>query len=136
MTIGLGAGAPGAAPRPPPPFALSSGLFGSGSAIVTSSFFESGDQSYPLRRPLNSVNCCASPPVRSRSQIWLPFALPGRLDVKERYRPSGLHRGALSDSALEVTRMCCVPSQLVIQISVSLLSAMVSTVLTVYATHL
>src|ERR1035437_3548111 len=134
MTIGLGAFAfaPGAAPAGR---SASAGSLGSRSPITSRSFFESGDQSYEVSRPLTSVNCCASPPLRSSSHTWLPLTFPGRLDRNDSQRPSGLQRGALSLSVLVVMRKCCLPSQLVIQTSVSLLSAVLSTVLSVYATH-
>src|ERR1035441_6281132 len=130
MTIGLGAFAfaPGAAPAGR---SSSAGSLAPGPAITRGSFLPSGDQSYELSRPFTSVNCCASPPLRSSSHTWLPLALPGRLDRNASQRPSGLHRGALSLSGLVVVRRCCLPSQLVIQTSVSLLSAATSTVLRV-----
>src|SRR5450755_801997 len=130
MTIGLGAFAPGAGAAPAGR-SSSAGSLGSRSAITSSSCLPSGDQSYDVSRPFTSVNCCASPPLRSSSQTWLPLAFPGRLERNESQRPSGLHRGALSLSVLVVMRRCCLPSQLVIQTSVSLLSAALSTVLTV-----
>src|ERR1035438_6444155 len=136
MTIGLGAfagaPAPGAAPAGR---SSSAGSLGSRSAITSRSFFASGDHSYEVSRPFTSVSCCASPPFGSSSQTWLPLAFPGRLDRNASQRPSGLQRGDVSFSGLVVMRRCCLPSQLVIQTSVSLLSAAVSTVLTVYATH-
>src|SRR5260370_27488159 len=130
--MGLGAFAPAPAPAPPPAGRSSSaGALGSRSAITRSSFLPSGDQSYEVSRPFTSVSCCASPPLRSSSHTWLPFAFPGRLERNASQRPSGLQRGALSLSGLLVMRRCCVASQLVIQTSVSLLSAAASTVLTV-----
>src|ERR1039457_118315 len=130
MTIGLGAFAP-AAGAAPAGRSSSAGSLGSRSAIASSNCFPSGDQSYEVRRPFTSVNCCASPPLRSSSHTWLPLAFPGRLDRNDSQRPSGLQRGALSLSGLLVMRRCCWPSQLVIHTSVSLLSAALSTVLTV-----
>src|SRR5260370_1111343 len=114
----------------------SSVSLGSRSAITSRRRFESGDHSQDDNRPFKSVNCCASPPVRSIIQICVPLALPGRPERNDRKRPSGLKRGAFSLSGLDVIRNCCAPSQLAIHTSVSLLSAAVSTELTVYATHL
>src|SRR6185369_10179930 len=75
---------------------------GSGSPTTSASRFESADHSCPCKRPLISVSCMASPPLRSSSQTWLPRALPGLDDVNERYLPSGLQRGELSLSWLKV----------------------------------
>src|ERR1035437_2354995 len=130
MTIGLGAFA-FAAGAAPAGRSSSAGALGAPAALTRRSFLPSGDQSYELSRPFTSVNCCASPPFRSSSHTWLPLAFPGRLDRNASQRPSGLHRGALSLSGLVVMRRCCLPSQLVIQTSVSLLSAATSTVLRV-----
>src|SRR5206468_2182280 len=99
ITITFGAFAP-AAGAAPAGRSSSAGSLGSRSAITSSSFFPSGDQSYAVSLPFTSVNCCASPPLRSSSQTWLPFALPGRLERNDNHRPSGLHRGALSLSVL------------------------------------
>src|SRR6185295_1932102 len=83
---------------------------GSGSPTTKASRFESGDHSYPCKRPLSAVNCIASPPLRSSSQTWLPFVGPGREEVNARYLPSGLQRGELSLSALEVIWRSLLPS--------------------------
>src|SRR5690349_15371939 len=78
----------------------------------------------------------ASPPFRSRSQTWLPRALPGRDDVNEMYFPSGLQRGELSLSLLNVICRSFEPSILIIQMCVFDLSSLASVVPTTYATYL
>src|SRR5215471_15584284 len=107
MTIGFGALSlpPSLAVLPGPVEELfdASGESGSGSAIVSARCFESGDHSYACRRPFASVSWNASPPRRSSSQTWLPFALPGRDEVNDRYLPSGLNRGLDSLSLLDVS---------------------------------
>src|SRR4051794_501827 len=75
---------------------------GSGSPITSASLLESGAHSKPWTRPLVSVSWYASPPLRSISHTWLPFAGPGRPDVNARYFPSGLQRGEPSLSWLKV----------------------------------
>src|SRR5215213_2468890 len=108
---------------------------GSGSAINSASRFESGDHSCPCKRPLSSVSCIASPPLRSRSHTWLPRALPGRDEVNEMYLPSGLQRGELSLSVLKVICRSLLPSMFTIQMCELDLSSLASVALTVYATH-
>src|SRR5436190_9444736 len=104
------------------------------SSTTSTSFLESGDQANSDTPPRSCVTRCASPPRRSSSQICAP--LPScRPDKNARYRPSGLQRGALSLSGLDVSRSVVAPSQLVIQISLSDLSFAESIVVTVYATH-
>src|ERR1051326_1051488 len=127
MTIGLGGF--GGAPARGVSFSASGSSL---SLIIRSSFFESGDHWYSeIREPLTPVSCRASPPRRSSTQTWLPFALPGRDEVKEMYLPSGLERGEASDSGLLVSWTVCVPSQLTIQRSLSRLSASLSMLETV-----
>src|SRR6185369_3531716 len=108
---------------------------GSGSPISSASRLESGDHSCPCRRPLSSVSCVASPPLRSSSHTWLPRVLPGRDDVKEMYLLSGLQRGELSLSWLKVICRSLLPSITTIQMCVVALSSFVSVVPTTYATH-
>src|SRR5215213_11339889 len=107
---------------------------GSGSFMTSASRFESGDHSCPCKRPLSSVSCIASPPLRSRSQTWLPRALPGRDEVNEMYLPSGLQRGELSLSLLKVICRLLLPSMFTIQMCELDLSSFASVVLTTYAT--
>src|ERR1041384_7239367 len=109
---------------------------GSGAPTTSPRRFESGDQSCPCTRPLSAVSCIASPPLRSRSQTWLPRVLPGRDDVKERYLPSGLQRGELSLSLLKVICRSLLPSMPTIQMWEIDLSSFAFVVLTTYATHL
>src|SRR5918992_842571 len=109
---------------------------GSGSPITRARRFESGDHSCPCNRPLISVSCIASPPLRSNSQTWLPRAFPGREEVNERYFPSGLQRGELSLSLLNVIWRLLLPSMFTIQMCDVDLSAVASVVLTTYATQL
>src|SRR5690348_13451525 len=84
--------------------------------------------------PLMSVSLTASPPARFINQICAVFE-PCRDDKKARYLPSGLHRGDDSPSAEDVTWICCWPSQLTIQMSLSFLSVCLMARATVYATH-
>src|SRR6185369_979897 len=109
---------------------------GSGSPTTSAKRFESGDHSWPCKRPLSSVSCIASPPLRSSSQTWLPRALPGRDDVNDRYLPSGLKRGEFSLSLLKVICRSLLPSMLTIQMCELDLSSFASVVPTTYATHL
>src|SRR5215216_1206500 len=104
---------------------------GSGSPRTSASRFESGDHSCPCKRPLRSVSCIASPPLRSRSHTWLPRALPGREEVNERYLPSGLQRGEFSLSLLKVICRSLLPSMFTIQMCELDLSSFSLTVLTV-----
>src|SRR6476660_4267050 len=110
MTMGLGTRgvAPGCGDGP-------GSDSGSGLPITSARRFESGDHSCPCKRPLISVSCIASPPLRSSSQTWLPRALPGRDDVNERYLPSGLQRGEFSLSLLKVICRSFEPSMPTIQ---------------------
>src|SRR5690242_1773718 len=108
---------------------------GSGSPTTSTRRFESGDHSCPCKRPLSSVSCIASPPLRSRSQTWLPRALPGRDEVNEMYLPSGLQRGEPSLSWLKVICRSLAPSILTSQMCELDLSSLASVVPTVYATH-
>src|SRR6185437_16048382 len=108
---------------------------GSGSPTMSARRFESGDHSCPCKRPLSSVSCIASPPLRSSSHTWLPRALPARDDVNERYLPSGLQRGEFSLSWLKVICRSLLPSMLTIQMCELALSSFASVVPTVYATH-
>src|SRR6185436_1901679 len=108
---------------------------GSGSPTMSARRFESGDHSCPCRRPLISVSCIASPPLRSSSHTWLPRALPGRDEVNERYLPSGLQRGEFSLSELKVICRSLLPSMFTIQMCEFDLSSLVSVVPTTYATH-
>src|SRR5579872_305709 len=130
MTIGLGgrAGAAALPVRGAPPFSASGSSL---SRMMNTSLFESGDHEYSESRPLTSVNCCASPPRRSSTHTCVPFALPGRPEVNERYLPSGLQRGAPSESVLFVSWMFSEPSQLTIHTWPPLLSPSLSTVETV-----
>src|SRR6185369_10005795 len=130
MTMGLGTR--GVAPGCGDGAASASG---SGSPISSASRLESGDHSCPCRRPLSSVSCVASPPLRSSSHTWLPRVLPGRDDVNEMYLPSGLQRGEVSLSWLKVICRSLLPSIPTIQMCVVVLSSLVSVVPTTYATH-
>ena len=94
----------------------------------------SGDQAHSAIPPLMSVSFSASPPARSRSQTCPPFAF-WRDELKARYLPSGLQRGRLSLSGLDVSRSDRVPSQRTIQTSESLLSLALSALVTTYATQ-
>src|ERR1044072_8839551 len=110
MTMGLGTRgvAPGCGDGP-------GSASGSGSPITSTSRFESGDHSCPCKRPLISVSCMASPPLRSRSHTWLPRALPGRDDVNEMYLPSLLQRDVPSPSDLIFVCRSLLPSRLTTQ---------------------
>src|SRR6185503_20275447 len=130
MTIGFGTR--GVAPGCGDGFGSASG---SGSPITSARRLESGDHSCPCKRPFNSVSCIASPPLRSKSQTWLPRVLPGRDDVNERYLPSGLKRGELSLSLLNVICLLLLPSIFTIQMWEFDLSSFASVVPTTYATH-
>src|SRR5437899_1795837 len=127
MTIGLGALARPLGPLAP--CAVSAGgraESGSGSPITSARRLESGDHSYPCRRPFTSVSWNASPPLRSRSHTCEPRALPGRDDVNERYLPSGLQRGDDSLSCPHVIWRSLLPSKLAIQMCAAVLSSRTS----------
>src|ERR1700685_1576535 len=74
----------------------------SGSSFLRStsrSLEESGDHSYcEMLKPLMCVSWRASPPRRSSNHTCEPLAFPGRDETNDRYLPSGLQRGELSDS--------------------------------------
>src|ERR1044072_8036573 len=82
-----------------------------------------------------SVSLVASPPARFINPTC-PFFAPCRDERNARYFPSGLHRGDDSLSADDVSWICCWPSQLTIQMSLSFLSVSLIARATVYATHL
>src|SRR5437762_6626206 len=94
---------------------------GSGSSTTSTNRLLSGDQAYSETPPLMSVSFTASPPARFSSQICDPFE-PCRDDRNARYFPSGLQRGDDSDSGVDVSCICCWPSQLTIHTSLSFLS--------------
>src|SRR4029079_9277803 len=98
---------------------------GSGSSTTRTSRLLSGDHAYSDTPPLRSVNLTASPPARLGNQICAVFAFC-RADRKARSFPSGLQRGEDSPSGVDVTWICCWPSQLTIQTSVSFLSVRLS----------
>src|SRR6266540_3482192 len=112
-----------------------SASLGSGSSTTSTNRLLSGDHAYSDTPPLISVSFTASPPARFSSQICAPFD-PWRDERKARYFPSGLQRGDDSDSGVDVTWICCCPSQLTIHTSVSFLSVSLMARATVYATHL
>src|SRR5215213_2724989 len=117
MTIGFG-------------FLFVESASGAASLMTSAMRLLSGDHSYSLIPVLSSVTRFASPPRRSINQSCDPFP-PCRDERKARKRPSGLKRGAVSASGDDVTCTVSAPSQLVIQMSVSLLSFAESVALTV-----
>jgi hypothetical protein len=75
---------------------------------------------------LSSQSCAPDPGDPATAPLPIE-----REERKERYRLSGLQRAELSPSGVDVSRIVCAPSQLVIQTSLSLRSRAVSAVPTV-----
>src|SRR5713226_8708665 len=116
---------------------FSPSFFGGSSRSVTTiaSRFESGDQEPSVTLPCKFVSCEASPPARFSSHTWPPSSRLPRDETNASHFLSGLHRGCDSFSLLVVSRTCVEPSHLTIQMSLSGLSAALSMLVSVYATH-